>query len=623
FWQWQICPALALLLTWVELLLFMRKLAKFGIYIVMFTEILETFFEFFPIFSIAIIAFSVTFYVLLSNVAGFTTIWLSLVRVLVLLIGEFDFTSMFYDEVNPIRKEHVTTSYIIFVIFVITMTILLSNLLVGLAVDDIKAVQEQANLKRLSMQIDLTMDVENFLHVNFRRYFIKSKFPIYPHKRKGIFWSIFSYNITVDSITRQLNPELNKIEQLQDEVNDIHESIAKLRYPNNISTFNWEDAFNINDQLTSEERQISNEMKKYCNERLRPDIVMSNRMGLFRKQIMNEMGKLGMLGVTIKGYGCAGASSVAYGLIANQLERVDSSYRSALSVQSSLVMHPIHEFGTEDQKKYYLPLLASGEYIGAFGLTEPDYGSDPGSMNTRAKYDENSKCYILNGTKSWITNAPIAHVLIVWAKLDDKIRGFIIDRDLNGISTPEIEGKFSLRASVTGQIILDNVAVSKDKILPNIMGLKAPFSCLNNARYGIAWGALGAAQECFEIARQYTLDRIQFDKPLASRQLIQKKFADMLTEISIGLQACLRAGRLKDDNSLSSDLISLLKRNSCMKSLNIAREARDILGANGVCDEYHIIRHAMNLESVNTYEGTSDIHALILGRAITGHQAFK
>ncbi|PVD23387.1 hypothetical protein C0Q70_16655 [Pomacea canaliculata] len=340
---------------------------------------------------------------------------------------------------------------------------------------------------------------------------------------------------------------------------------------------------------------------------------------------MRELGDMGVLGPTIQGYGCAGLSSVGYGLITRELERVDSSYRSAMSVQSSLVMWPIYAYGSEDQKQKYIPKLAKGELIGCFGLTEPNHGSDPSSMETVAKYNASKKTFILNGSKSWITNSPIADVFVVWGKCDadsNRIRGFIIEKGTPGLSAPKIEGKFSLRASVTGQIVMEDVEVPEENMLPNISGLGGPFGCLNNARYGIAWGVLGAAEFCLETARQYTLDRKQFGRPLAANQLIQKKMADMLTDISLGLQSCLQVGRLKDQGKATSEMISMIKRNSCGKALDIARVARDMLGGNGICDEYHVIRHVMNLEAVNTYEGTHDIHALILGRAITGIQAF-
>lgn len=356
-----------------------------------------------------------------------------------------------------------------------------------------------------------------------------------------------------------------------------------------------------------------------------PRIIKANRDEVFHKEIMTEMGGLGVLGSTIQGYGCAGTSYVTYGLLAKELERVDSSYRSAMSVQSSLVMHPINAYGTEEQRQKYLPKLAKGSLIGAFGLTEPNHGSDPGGMETRAKYDAQSKTYTLNGTKSWITNSPIADVFIIWAKSDadnNKIRGFILERGMKGLTTPKIEGKFSLRASVTGQIAMEDVIVPAENLLPKAFGLGGPFGCLNNARYGIAWGVLGAAEFCFHTARQYSLDRLQFKRPLAMNQLVQKKLADMATEISLGQGVCLQVGRLKDQGRAIPEMVSLIKRNNCGKALDIARTARDMLGGNGISDEYHVIRHAMNLEAVNTYEGTHDIHALILGRAITGHQAF-
>jgi glutaryl-CoA dehydrogenase len=333
------------------------------------------------------------------------------------------------------------------------------------------------------------------------------------------------------------------------------------------------------------------------------------------------LGELGLLGSTIDGYGCAGTNYVSYGLVAREIERVDSGYRSAMSVQSSLVMHPIHAYGSEETRQKYLPRLASGEIVGCFGLTEPDHGSDPGSMKTSAK--KTSGGYVLNGAKMWITNSPIADVMVVWAKTEDGvIRGFVLERGMKGLSTPKIEGKFSLRASVTGEIVMQNVEVPEANLLPNVSGLKGPFGCLNNARYGIAWGALGAAEFCWHQARTYTLDRKQFGRPLAANQLIQKKLADFQTEITLGLQACLRVGRLKDEGKAAPEMISLIKRNSCGKALDIARVARDMHGGNGVSDEFHVIRHVMNLEAVNTYEGTHDIHALILGRAQTGIQAF-
>ncbi|XP_067128679.1 glutaryl-CoA dehydrogenase, mitochondrial [Centruroides vittatus] len=388
--------------------------------------------------------------------------------------------------------------------------------------------------------------------------------------------------------------------------------------------FNWKDPLNLESMLTDDEIMMRDQVRNYCQEKLMPRILMANRNEHFDREVVSEMGSLGILGPTIKGYGCAGASSVAYGLIAREVERVDSGYRSVLSVQSSLVMHPINEFGSDEQKEKYLPKLASGEIIGCFGLTEPNHGSDPGGMETRAKYDSKDKVYILNGSKTWITNSPVADIFIIWAKCDDNvIRGFILKKNMKGLSAPKIEGKCSLRASTTGMILMDEVVVPEKNVLPKIEGLKGPFSCLTNARYGLSWGALGAAEFCFETARQYALDRKQFGRPLAKTQLIQKKLADMLTEIALGFQACLQVGRLKDQGKFAPEMASILKRNCCGKSLEIARTARDILGGNGISDEYHVIRHMMNLEAVNTYEGTHDIHALILGRAITGLQAFS
>ena len=385
--------------------------------------------------------------------------------------------------------------------------------------------------------------------------------------------------------------------------------------------FDWADPFSINEQLNQDERLIRDTTKSFAQDQLMPRILQANREQTFDRSIMEEMGQLGILGPTISGYGCAGASSVAYGLIAREIEYVDSAYRSCLSVQSSLVMWPIYSYGTEEQKLKYLPQLALGKMIGSFGLTEPDHGSDPGSMNTRAKKVGDG--FVLNGTKNWITNSPIADIMIIWAKDDSgKIRGFIVERAFEGLSTPKLDGKFSLRASPTGQIILENVFVPEANIFPDISGLKGPFGCLNNARYGIGWGALGAAEFCWHAARQYTLDRNQFGRPLAANQLIQKKLADMQTEIAIALQACLRVGRLKDEGLATPEMISIIKRNSAGKALEIARDARDMHGGNGISDEYHVIRHVMNLEAVNTYEGTHDVHALILGRAQTGLQAF-
>lgn len=376
--------------------------------------------------------------------------------------------------------------------------------------------------------------------------------------------------------------------------------------------------------LGQEEVMMRDSFKSYCQDKLMPRVLMANRNEVFHVEIMKELGDLGVLGPTIKGYGCAGVNYVTYGLLAKEVERVDSGYRSAFSVQSSLVMHPIYAYGTEQQKLKYLPPLAKGDMIGAFGLTEPNHGSDPGGMETRAVWD--GGCYVLSGTKSWITNSPIADVFIIWAKSskhNNKIKGFILERGMDGLTTPKIEGKFSLRASITGQIAMDGVKVPEENLLPNTSGLAGPFGCLNNARYGIAWGVLGAAEFCLATARQYVLDRIQFGKPLASNQLVQKRLADMLTEVSLAQAACLMVGRLKDEGRAAPEMISLIKRNSCGKALDVARVARDMLGGNGISDEYHIIRHVMNLEAVNTYEGTHDIHALILGRAITGIQAFS
>ncbi|MBX6321485.1 MAG: acyl-CoA dehydrogenase [Rhodospirillaceae bacterium] len=385
--------------------------------------------------------------------------------------------------------------------------------------------------------------------------------------------------------------------------------------------FVWDDPLLFEEQLSEEERLIRDTARQYCQEKLMPRILEANRHERFDRAIMTEMGALGFLGPTISGYGCAGVNYVSYGLIAREVERVDSAYRSALSVQSSLVMHPIHAYGSEEQRHAYLPRLATGEIIGCFGLTEPDHGSDPASMTTRARRVPGG--WRLKGAKMWITNAPIADIFIVWAKDDDgDIRGFILEKGMPGLSAPKIEGKFSLRASVTGEIVLDDVPVPDSAVLPGARGLKAPFGCLNNARYGIAWGALGAAEFCWHAARNYTLARTQFGRPLAANQLIQKKLADMQTEIALGLQAVLRLGRLKDEGRATPEMVSMLKRNSCGKALDIARAARDMHGGNGIADEFHVIRHVMNLEAVNTYEGTHDIHALILGRAQTGIQAF-
>jgi glutaryl-CoA dehydrogenase len=385
--------------------------------------------------------------------------------------------------------------------------------------------------------------------------------------------------------------------------------------------FKWEDPLLLDEQLSEEERMVRDTARDYAQDKLTPRVKEANRHERFDREIMNELGELGLLGSTIDGYECAGTNYVSYGLVAREIERVDSGYRSAMSVQSSLVMHPIHAYGTEAQRQKYLPRLAKGEIVGCFGLTEPDHGSDPGGMKTTAR--KTAGGYLLKGAKMWITNAPIADICVVWAKTEDGlIRGFVLERGMKGLSTPKIEGKFSLRASVTGEIVMDDVMVPEENLLPNVSGLKGPFGCLNNARYGIAWGALGAAEFCWHQARSYTLDRKQFGRPLAANQLIQKKLADMQTEIALGLQACLRLGRLKDEGKAAPEMISMLKRNSCGKALDIARTARDMHGGNGVSDEYHVIRHVMNLEAVNTYEGTHDIHALILGRAQTGIQAF-
>ncbi len=397
--------------------------------------------------------------------------------------------------------------------------------------------------------------------------------------------------------------------------------VSQQRNDAHVPRFDWQDPFLLDSQLSEDERMIAATAKSFAEDVLAPGIIDANRNETFDKNIMKEMGRLGLLGSNLHGYECAGASSVAYGLIAREIERVDSSYRSCLSVQSSLVMWPIYTYGTEHQKLKYIPALAKGELIGSFGLTEPDHGSDPGSMISRARNTNGG--YILNGTKTWITNSPVADVMIIWAKdKGGQIRGFIVERDMEGVSTPKIEGKFALRASPTGQIILEDVFVPQANVFPEITGLKGPFGCLNNARYGIGWGALGAAEFCWHASRQYVLDRKQFGRPLAANQLVQKKLADMQSEITIGLQACLRVGRLKDTGKATPEMISIIKRNSTGKALDIARSARDMHGGNGISDEYHIIRHVMNLEAVNTYEGTHDVHALILGRSQTGIQAF-
>ena len=399
------------------------------------------------------------------------------------------------------------------------------------------------------------------------------------------------------------------------------------------ASFVWQDPLRLSEQLSDEERAIVDAAYDFCQEKLQTRVLMAARHEKFDREIMNEFGEMGFLGSTIEGYGCAGLTYVSYGLVAREVERVDSGYRSAMSVQSSLVMFPIHEYGSEAQREKFLPRLATGEWVGCFGLTEPNHGSDPASMLTRAKpvTRDGVDGFIMKGAKMWITNSPIADVFVVWAKLEDpdgkvggqeSIRGFILEKGMKGLSAPKIEGKMSLRASITGEIVMDDVFVPEASLLPNVSGLKGPFGCLNKARYGIAWGALGAAEDCWHRARQYTMDRVQFGRPLAQNQLIQKKLADMQTEIALGLQACLRVGRLMDEGKAAPEMISLIKRNSCGKSLDIARMARDMHGGNGIHDEYHVIRHMINLETVNTYEGTHDVHALILGRAQTGLQAF-
>jgi glutaryl-CoA dehydrogenase len=391
-------------------------------------------------------------------------------------------------------------------------------------------------------------------------------------------------------------------------------------------SFQWNDAFLLNEQLSDDERAIVDAAHDFCQEKLQTRVLMAARHEKFDREIMNEFGSMGFLGSTIEGYGCTGLNYVSYGLVAREVERVDSGYRSAMSVQSSLVMHPINEYGSEAQRQKYLPKLATGEWVGCFGLTEPNHGSDPASMITRAKPVDGG--FIMKGAKMWITNSPIADVFVVWAKLEGEgdgqsaIRGFILEKGMKGLTAPKIEGKMSLRASITGEIVMDDVFVPEENMLPNVSGLKGPFGCLNKARYGIAWGALGAAEDCWHRARQYTMDRVQFGRPLAQNQLIQKKLADMQTEISLGLQGCLRVGRLMDEGKAVPEMISLIKRNSCGKALDVARMARDMHGGNGIHDEYHVIRHMINLETVNTYEGTHDVHALILGRAQTGLQAF-
>ena len=388
-----------------------------------------------------------------------------------------------------------------------------------------------------------------------------------------------------------------------------------------LTNFNWQDSMFLEGQLSGEEKLIRDTAHDYCQEYLAPRVLMANRNETFDREILNELGELGLLGSTLpEKYGGSEVNYVSYGLIAREIERIDSGYRSAMSVQSSLVIHPIHSYGTEEQKSKYLPKLLSGEWVGCFGLTEPNSGSDPASMSARA--EKVAGGYRLTGNKIWITNSPIADVFVIWAKLDEVVRGFILEKEMEGLSAPKIDGKFSLRTSITGEVVMNNVFVPEENLFPDISGLAGPFGCLNKARYGIAWGVLGAAEFCYQATRNYTLERKQFNRPLASNQLIQKKLADMLTEISLGLQGCLQMGRLMDNNQCPVELISMMKRNSCGKALEIARSARDMHGAYGIVDEYHIIRHMMNLETVNTYEGTHDVHALILGRAITDIQAF-
>jgi glutaryl-CoA dehydrogenase len=392
--------------------------------------------------------------------------------------------------------------------------------------------------------------------------------------------------------------------------------------PTTKPVFNWEDPLLLEEQLTEEERIVRESARAYAQDKLMPRVVEANRHETFDRDVLTEMGTLGFLGSTLQGYGCAGVNHVCYGIIAREIERVDSSYRSSMSVQSSLVMYPIYAYGSEEQRQKYLRKLATGELIGCFGLTEPGYGSDAGGMISRARKVDGG--WILKGAKMWITHSPVADVFVVWAKDEkDVIRGFILEKGMKGLSAPKIQGKFSLRISITGEIVMDDVFAPDDAVLPNVSGLKGPFGCLNKARYGIAWGALGAAEFCWHAARQYTLDRHAFGRPLAANQLIQLKLANMQTEIALGLQAALRAGRLMDEGLATPEVISLIKRNSCGKALEIARTSRDMHGGNGIADEYHVIRHVMNLEAVNTYEGTHDVHALILGRAQTGIQAFS
>lgn len=392
--------------------------------------------------------------------------------------------------------------------------------------------------------------------------------------------------------------------------------------PNDMKpVFQWDDPLLLDGQLTEEERMVRDSARAYSQDKLLPRITQAFREEKFDREVFNEMGALGFLGPTIEGYGCAGVNHVSYGLITREIERVDSGYRSGMSVQSSLVMHPIHAYGTEEQRQKWLPKLATGEYLGCFGLTEPDFGSDAGGMVTRAKKVDGG--YVMNGAKMWISNSPYADIFVVWAKDDaGEIRGFVLEKGMKGLTAPKIEGKFSLRASPTGEVVMADVFVPEENLLPNVKGLKGPFGCLNKARYGIGWGAMGAAEFCWHAARQYTLDRKAFGKPLAANQLIQLKLSNMLTEIALGLQAALRVGRLMDEGRATPEMVSLIKRNNCGKALDIARVARDMHGGNGIADEFHVIRHVLNLEAVNTYEGTHDIHALILGRAQTGIAAF-
>ncbi|XP_065216609.1 glutaryl-CoA dehydrogenase, mitochondrial [Planococcus citri] len=397
-----------------------------------------------------------------------------------------------------------------------------------------------------------------------------------------------------------------------------------VRLTSSASKFQLEDALNVESELNEDEIMLRDTFRSYCREKLMPRILLSHRNEQFDRHIMNELGQLGAFGCTLKGYGCAGVSSVAYGLIAREIEYVDSAYRSAMSVQGSLVMQPIYELGSEEQKEKYLPGMAKGEIVGCFGLTEPNAGSDPAGMRTKAVYNAAKKTYTLSGSKTWITNSPIADVLLIWAKCEDgKIRAFLVDKGTKGIEVTKIQGKFSLRANTTGMIMMDGCEIPETNLLPKSEGLKSALGCLTNARYTIAFGVTGAAQFCFETARQYLLDRVQFGAPLASKQLVQKKMADIISEISLAYLASVKVGRLKDEGLLAPEMISIIKRNNCGKALEIARTSRDMLGGNGVADEYHIIRHVLNLEAVNTYEGTHDIHALILGRSITGIQAFK